>query len=150
VPQSYTNLQYHLIFSTRDRVPAITTPMRPRLYEYLGGILREEHGVLVAAGGTAAHVHLLAGIAKTQSVADALRAIKANSSRWIHDTFPGMGQFGWQTGYGAFTIGHSGISNVKEYIDRQEEHHQTVTFQEEFLEFLRRYGVPYDERYLRA
>jgi REP element-mobilizing transposase RayT len=150
MPQSYTCLQYHLIFSTRDRVPAIAAPMRPRLYDYFGGILREQRGVLIAAGGTADHVHLLAGISKEQAVSAALRVIKANSSRWMHETFPELHRFGWQAGYGAFTIGYSGVANVKQYIERQEEHHRTVTFQEEFLEFLRRYNVPYDERYIWA
>jgi REP element-mobilizing transposase RayT len=144
MPQSFASLYYHLIFSTRNRLPLMPDAMRPRLYEYIGGIVRAEHGSLIAAGGTANHIHLLAALSKEQSIAGALRIIKTNSSRWVHDTFPEMKAFGWQTGYGAFTVGHSGLANVQRYIERQEEHHRKQTFEEEFIEFLERYQIPYD------
>ena len=150
MPSSYTCLYYHLIFSTKDRLPLITETLRPRLYDYLGGVIRLNHGISLAVGGTANHVHLLAALHKEQAVAAALRILKTNSSRWVHETFPDLHGFAWQTGYGAFTVGHSGLANVTAYIERQEEHHRTVTFEEEFIQFLQQYNIPYDERYLWA
>jgi REP element-mobilizing transposase RayT len=94
------------------------------------------------------HVHLLADISKQQTLADALRDLKANSSGWIHETFPNLSGFAWQTGYGAFTVSYSNADGVKQYIANQAEHHRVRTFQEEFVEFLKRHGIEYDERYL--
>ena len=119
-----------------------------RLYEYLGGILRGEGGCLVAAGGTADHVHLLCRLDKQTSVAGAVRTIKANSSRWIHQTFPLLRRFAWQVGYGAFAVSYSQLDSVKRYIDGQAEHHRTISFQDEFIAFLRRHDIAFDERYL--
>jgi putative transposase len=148
MPQSFACLHYHLIFSTRHRAPILAEGLRPRLYEYVGGILRAEGGALIAAGGMPDHVHLLASLGRQASVADTLRLIKANSSRWIHETFPDLGGFAWQTGYGAFTVSYSHLPRVRTYIAGQAEHHRTTTFQEEFLAFLRRHHIAYDERYL--
>jgi REP element-mobilizing transposase RayT len=148
MPQSFACLHYHLVFSTKDRVPSITEDIAPRLYEYIGGILRAEKGRLLAAGGMPDHVHLLASLSKEMSVSDALRIIKANSSGWIHDTFPDERQFAWQAGYGAFAVSYSNLDSVKQYIARQAEHHRVKTFQEEFVEFLRRHEIEFDERYL--
>ena len=93
MPQSYTALNYHVVFSTKNREPWITADLQPRLYEYLGGILRAEGGALLAAGGTAEHVHLLVSLSKETAVADALRVVKTNSSKWIHETFPDRSGF---------------------------------------------------------
>jgi REP-associated tyrosine transposase len=150
MPQSYVSLRYHLVFSTRDRVPALTAETRPRLYAYFGGVLRGEGGLLMAAGGVADHVHLLAAIDKESSVSETLRKLKASSSRWIHQSYPEMAGFGWQNGYAAFSIGRTEIEAVARYIGNQEEHHRMVTFQEELVDLLQRYGVEYDERYLWA
>jgi putative transposase len=149
-PQSYACLYYHLIFSTKERRPLLSAALRPRLYDYMGSIIRNDQGILVAAGGTADHVHLLASISKDRSVSVSLRDVKAYSSRWIHETFPDLQEFAWQSGYGAFTVGHSGLDKVKSYVRNQAAHHRTLTFQEEFVTFLERYGVPYDERYIWA
>ena len=148
MPQSFTSLHYHLVFSTKHREPAITPPLRPRLYDYLRGIVRGEGGALLAAGGVADHVHLLAWLHQQTAPADLLRVLKANSSKWVHDTFPGSGRFGWQTGYGAFSVSYSQLEAVKGYIARQEDHHKRVTFQDEFREFLTRHGIEFDERSL--
>jgi REP element-mobilizing transposase RayT len=148
VPQSFTCLHYHLVWSTKHREPTITPDLRPRLYEYLGGIVRSEGGMLLTVGGVADHVHLLARLSQQTAVADLLRVAKANSTKWVHDTFPTSAGFGWQTGYGAFTVSYSQLDAVRHYIARQEEHHRTVTFQDEFREFLRRHGIEFDERYL--
>lgn len=94
------------------------------------------------------HVHLLASLSKELAVSDAMRIVKANSSGWIHDQFPDKRHFGWQAGYGAFSVSHSNLESVKQYIARQAEHHRVKTFQEEFVEFLKRHDIEYDERYL--
>jgi REP element-mobilizing transposase RayT len=148
VPQSFTCLHYHLIFSTKNRVPLITSDWQPRLFEYLGGILRAEEGCLVAAGGMPDHIHLLARLSKQVSVSDALRVVKANSSKWVNETFPERRDFAWQAGYGAFAVSYSSLGAVKRYLANQAEHHRQRTFQEEFLEFLRRHDIEFDERYL--
>ena len=148
MPQSFACLRYHVIFSTRDRHPGLTPEIRGRLYPYISGILRAEQGQVLVIGGTADHVHLLLGISRDRSVVETVRDLKANSSRWIRSEFPSSGSFSWQAGYGAFTVGRSGVANVRAYIENQEEHHRTKTFQEEFVEFLCRYEIPFDERYL--
>jgi REP element-mobilizing transposase RayT len=149
MPQSFVSLHHHLIFSTKDRVPLISAEVQPRLFEYIGGILRAEGSALEAAGGTADHVHLLVSLDKRMSISEALRIIKAGSSRWIHETFPdSLSGFTWQAGYGAFAVSHSHREKVRAYLSRQAEHHRKVTFQDEFLAFLRRHGIEYDERYL--
>jgi len=148
MPQSYASLHYHLVFSTKHREPMITPDLQPRLYEYLGGILRGHQSVLLAAGGMPDHVHLLVGMSKELAVAKALQLIKANSSKWVHETFPEHQSFAWQAGYGAFTVSYSNLGRVKAYIAQQPEHHRVRTFQDEFLAFLKRHGIEYDERYV--
>ena len=148
MPQSFTCLHYHLIFSTKNRLPTISADLQPRLYDYLGGILRSEKSILLAAGGMPDHIHLLCSLSKELAVAEALRIIKANSSKWIHETFPQHRSFAWQAGYGAFAVSYSHLANVKRYIARQAEHHRRSTFQEEFVAFLRKHHIEFDERYL--
>jgi REP element-mobilizing transposase RayT len=149
MPQSFVSLHYHLIFSTKNRVPRISTEVQPRLFEYIGGILRAEGCVLEAAGAMPDHVHLLVSLNKQLSISEALRIIKASSSRWLHETFPDpLSDFTWQAGYGVFTVSASHREKVRAYLSRQAEHHRKMTFQEEFLAFLRRHGIEYDERYL--
>lgn len=146
MPQSFTCLRYHLIWSTKHREHWITEDWRERLFEYIGGILRGNGGKLLAAGGMPDHVHLLADVSKRQAIADAVRDIKANSSKWVHETFEERQAFAWQTGYGAFTVSYSNCESVKRYIARQAAHHGARSFQEEFLEFLRKHEVEFDEK----
>jgi REP element-mobilizing transposase RayT len=148
MPQSFAALHYHIIFSTKNREPFLDRALQPRLYEYVGGILRNHNGALLAAGGMPDHVHLLVGLHREMSVAEGVKFVKGLSSEWIHDTFPDRRAFAWQAGYGAFTVSYSNRDQVKRYIDGQEEHHRTRTFQEEFVAFLQRHGIGYDERYL--
>jgi putative transposase len=148
MPSAYLSLHYHLVFSTKHRAPTITLEMAPRLYEYLGGIVRKEGGQLLTVGGMPDHVHLLVRLGATRAISDVLRAIKAGSSGWVHDTFTTAAGFGWQTGYGAFTVSRSNLDAVRQYIEHQEEHHRTRTFQEEFLELLVKHEVEFDEQYL--
>ena len=146
--QSFASLHYHLVFSTKHREPLIDDVLQPRLYEYMGGILRNHNGVLLAAGGIADHVHLLVGLHREMAVAEAVKLVKALSSKWIHETFPDRQTFAWQTGYGAFTVSYSNMDQVKRYIANQKQHHRQRTFQEEFLAFLERHQIPYDKRYV--
>jgi putative transposase len=148
MPQSFTSLHFHLIFSTKGRTPFIDAQLRPRLYEYMGGILRAHDSVLLAAGGMPDHVHLLVSLCKERSITETLRTVKANSSRWIHETFPEMQAFAWQTGYAAFSVSLSNLDQVKGYLAKQEEHHRVKTFKEEFVDFLKRHYLEYDEKYL--
>jgi len=145
---SFASLYYHLVFSTKDRRRLITPDIAPRIYEYIGGIIRAKLGVSMLIGGMPDHTHILTSLDKTIAVADALRDIKSNSTSWIRETFPAFAKFSWQEGYGAFTVSPGELDQVKAYIAGQEAHHRTVTFQEEFLEFLHRYQIPYDERYI--
>jgi len=145
---SFTCLNYHLVFSTKHRQPFIDEAWQQRLFDYLGGILRQQGGALLAAGGMPDHVHLLAAISKSMAVADALRDIKANSSKWIHEEIANQSGFAWQAGYAAFTVSYSGLDGVRRYLAGQKEHHRVRTFQEEFLELLRRHEIEFDERYV--
>lgn len=114
----------------------------------MGGIARENTMKALAIGGVADHVHLLLSIPSTLAIATALQLIKGGSSKWIHDVFPSHRNFAWQEGYGAFSIGISQVESTIRYIDSQAEHHRSRTFQEEFLVFLRKHRIEFDERYL--
>jgi putative transposase len=147
MPQSFGSLHCHIVFSTKHRLPQINPEFQPRLFEYIGGILRNHSSPLIAAGGMPDHVHLLVSLGRSMSVADAVRIIKSNSSGWIHDELQ-IRDFQWQVGYGAFAVSYSNIDQVKLYLATQAEHHRRVSFQEEFLEFLRRHNIEWDERYI--
>ena len=114
----------------------------------MGGIIKGENGDLLAAGGTDDHVHLLLSLHPQTSVADAMRLVKTNSSKWIHGDFPDKAKFAWQPGYGAFSVSKSHVDNVTQYIANQEEHHKRLSFQDEFIEFLKRHEIEFDARYL--
>lgn len=148
MPQSLAGLYCHIIFSTKNRVPDIDPNWQDRLYSYIGGTLRSQQCVLMAAGGVADHVHLLVSLSRTVCVADVVRDIKSSSSRWIHENFPNRKTFAWQSGYGAFSVSYSHLDQVRAYLTKQAEHHRTKTFQEEYREFLAKYQIEYDERYL--
>ena len=147
MPQSFGSLHCHIVFSTKHRQPFISADWQPRLYEYIGGILRGHSNCLVAAGGMPDHIHLLVSMSRTTAVAYAVRLVKSNSSAWIHDTL-GMAEFRWQDGYGAFATSYSNIENVKLYLASQQQHHHRMSFQEEFLELLKRHDLKWDERYV--
>src|SRR2546423_1803259 len=95
---TYTRLLVHVVFSTKDRLPQIDAELRPQLFAYMAGIIREIGGTPVIVNGPADHVHSLVGIPASLSVADAVRTLKANASKWVHETWPRRASFGWQTG----------------------------------------------------
>jgi len=94
------------------------------------------------------HVHILTQLAQNRALADMMRDLKANSSRWVHETFPERRDFGWHDGYAAFTVSVKGVPKVKDYIARQEEHHRVTSYREELKSFLEAHDIPFDERYL--
>ena len=148
MPKSYTNLLYHIVFSTRDRRPIITAQRRPRLYDYIGGIIREIGGISLAIGGVEDHLHLLAKLRPDKALSNLLRDLKANSSGWMHSVFPDARDFYWQKGYGAFTVSASQVPVVSRYIANQERHHRKRSFRDEFVGMLRANEIEFDERYL--
>lgn len=145
---TYTNLLFHVIYSTKYRKPTIVAAWQDELYAYIGGILRDSRGVLLKAGGIEDHIHLLAKLPPTIAVSDMLRLIKANSSKWINEAKKPKKAFEWQPGYGAFSVSESQVGAVEAYISSQREHHQTRTFQEEFLLLLKKHKIEYDVRYI--
>lgn len=146
--KSYTNLIYHIVFSTKDRRPIITDQLKPRLYEYIGGTIRGLGGISLAINGVSDHLHVLAKLRPDKSLSAVLRDLKANSSGWMHDVFPEMRDFSWQNGYGAFTVSASQIESVRKYIAEQEIHHAKKTFRDEFIGLLRVNEIEFDEKYL--
>ncbi len=145
--QPLTKLLSHIVFSTKERRALIDAESLPRLHAYLGGIVRAAGGVAIAVGGIADHVHLLVGLPPTVCVADMVRILKANSSKWMHEA-RGRKLFSWQAGYGAFSVSESNVQTVIRYIREQERHHLKISFQQEFLLHLKKHGVAYDERYI--
>ncbi len=145
---SYCSCLVHYVFSTRDRRKVITPELQARLWPYMGGIARENQMKALAVGGVEDHCHMLVSMPTTVSIAKGIQLIKGGSSKWVHDSFPEHREFEWQEGYGAFSIGVSGVKQTIDYIQRQEEHHRVRTFQEEFIAFLKRHEIEYDERYV--
>jgi len=148
VPDSYTNLLYHIIFSTKDRRPLITPEYEIRLYDYLGGTIRKVGGISLELNGAADHIHLLAKLRPDCALSDVLRELKANATGWMHGVFPSLKNFSWQRGYGAFTVSQSNVEAVRRYIARQKEHHRKMSFREEFIQFLNENAIKYDERFI--
>ncbi len=148
MPHSFTHILIHYIFSTKDRQPFLTDDIRPRIFDYMGGIARKNDIQPQIIGGVEDHVHMLVLLPKTLSIAKAIQLIKGGTSRWIHDQFPNLGHFAWQIGYGAFSVSLSNRENVMDYIKRQKEHHRKKTFKEEFIEFLEIHNIEYDVRYI--
>lgn len=147
MPSTHVNLHYHVVWSTTDRRPSIAPEWRGRLHAWLGGSIRDQEGVPVAIGGVADHVHALIGLKATHRLSDVMRMIKSESSEWVHRE-ASQPAFAWQEGYGAFTVSPQNLDNVRHYILNQEDHHQKSTFQEEYLDLLKRSGTPFDERYV--
>jgi putative transposase len=146
LPHTYSNLVFHLVFSTKDRRPLITLDLRPRFYDYIGGTVRGLGGILVEIGGVSDHVHILVILKPTILLSDFMRELKSSSSKWARQLTGG--EFEWQIGYGAFSVGKSQIPAVRRYIQNQEAHHKTNSFEHEFKELLQLAGIEYDERYL--
>jgi putative transposase len=133
---SFTSCLIHCVWSTKNREPWLTGDLRERLWPYLGGIARQNQIKTLAIGGVADHVHILLSLPATLSIAKATQLLKGNSSKWIRETFPKMRSFAWQEGYGAFSVGISGVDATVNYIRNQTEHHQRRSFRAEFIAML--------------
>ncbi len=145
---SYISALFHCVFGTKGRKRQISEDLQSRLWPFIGGIARENGMKALVVGGVDDHAHVLLSLPATVAVAKAIQIIKGGSSKWIRDTFPQHGDFCWQEGYGAFSIGTSQTERTIAYIQSQKEHHRTKTFQEEFVSFLKRHGIQYDERFI--
>jgi putative transposase len=139
MPSTYLSLHYHIVFGTKYRAPLIHAEWRPRLHDYLGGIVRGLGGFPEGIGGTEDHVHLLVGLRATHVLADMLREVKKNSSAWVHDAV-GEKAFAWQDGYAAFTVSASMRDGVRRYIANQEQHHRVKSFDDELAAILGKIG----------
>jgi REP element-mobilizing transposase RayT len=144
----YLSLLVHFIWSTAGREPWIGSDWQDDLYGFVGGIMKKKNAKLISAGGMHDHIHLYASLPSTISIADFVNVVKSNSSRWVHESFPNKRGFSWQEGYGAFSVSKSEEKRVIGYIQNQHEHHAKRSFKDEFLDFLVRYEIEYDERYL--
>ena len=143
---SFVSCLVHCGWGSKERRLLITPELQDRLWPYLGGIARENRIKALMVGGVEDHVHALLSIPSTLSVAKSVQLLKGNSSKWIHDTFKDRGDFEWQEGYGAFSVGISGVKDTTEYIHGQAEHHRKTSFKEELEVFLKRHGMEYVER----
>ena len=145
---TYTSLHYHIIFSTKNREPWLTQQIEERIWAFIGGIARAHRMTALQVGGVEDHIHALVTAPATIAPAQIAQFLKGDSSKWIHEEFRSLRSFGWQDGYSAFTVSKSDIPAVIAYIQNQREHHRKRTFQEEYLDFLIKNGVEYDEKYV--
>lgn len=148
MPQSLAQIYVHLVFSTKERYSFIQPDIEPELFAYMGGIIKQMGGIPCLINGTADHMHVLSSLPRTVTLSKYVEDIKRSSSRWIKTKGGNYQKFAWQNGYGAFSVSSSRMDSVKRYIAGQKEHHRTITFKEEFVSFLEKYGVQYDEQYL--
>ncbi|MCD9186804.1 MAG: IS200/IS605 family transposase [Pyrinomonadaceae bacterium] len=148
MPHSLFKVLIHIVFSTKNRADLITSDIEDSLYAYIGGIIKNNNSKLIAAGGTANHIHLLVSIGKKTDVPDLIGDIKRDSSSWVKKQDTKFANFYWQKGYGAFSIGQSQVLMVVNYIKKQKEHHHKQSFEEEFRALLKKYELEYDEKYV--
>ena len=145
---TYASLNYHLVFSTKNRFPWLRLEIEQRVWSYIGGIARKHRMTALQVGGVEDHIHAHVMAPPTLAPFEIAKFLKGESSLWISEEFPALKRFSWQSGYAAFTVSKLEIPNVIRYIQNQREHHRVKTFQEEYLEFLNANGIDYDERYV--
>lgn len=143
---TYISELVHIVFSTKERAHTIGPEIKDRLWSFLGGIARKNGFRALAVGGTSNHVHMLISLPATMPLAKAVQLLKGGSSKWLNEIV--KPRFEWQQGYGAFSVGISQENATINYINSQEEHHRTRSFEEEFLSFLQRHRIEYDSRYV--
>ena len=147
--QSLSRLWTHLIFSTKDRFPfLIDDQIRQDMHAYLAKVLRSHDCETLVVGGTRDHVHSLFALSRKHAISEIVKEIKRTSSTWIKDVSAAHRKFHWQNGYGAFSVSQSHLDRVRNYIEKQEQHHRRVTFQSEYRSFLKKYAIEFDERYV--
>lgn len=148
MPQSLSLLIIHIVFSTKNRAPVLDATVRPALHAYLATVAQNYSGECYRVGGVADHIHLAVRLSRTITVANLVEELKTSSSKWLKTQSPDLAGFSWQRGYGAFSAGPAHLEDLLRYIDRQDEHHRDQNFQNEYLGFLKKYGIEYDEQYL--
>ena len=148
MPQSLGLIVVHAVFSTKNRVPFIDPVTGPKLHAYLATVARNSGCEAYRVGGVADHVHLAIRLSRTLTIANFVEEVKTTSSQWMKTQGADLVGFCWQRGYGAFSVSPTGIKALCDYIDGQEEHHGTVSFQDEFRGFLRKYEIQFDEQYV--
>ena len=147
--QSLSKIWTHLVFSTKERYPFLVDPtVRHDMHAYLATTLKANNCPTLLVGGVSDHVHALFILSKNHSIASIVWAIKRASSKWVKDEARELRKFHWQEGYGAFSVSQSHVEQVQKYILNQEKHHRKKTFKDEFREFLKKYEIGYDERYV--
>lgn len=148
ISQSLSNILIHVIFSTKNREPLIKAEIEADLHKYIAKICMENDCQLFQIGGVADHIHLLISLSRTITISKLISEIKANSSRWIKRNVPQYNNFSWQNGYGAFSVSYTHFDAVCNYIAGQKEHHQKISFKEEFITILNKYKIQWDEKYI--
>lgn len=148
MPNTYTQLYFHVVFAVKARQNLIAANWKEELYKYITGIVTNKNQKLLAVNGMPDHIHLLIGMKPDATLSDLIRDVKANASRFINEKKWVAGKFEWQTGFGAFTLGHSQLDVVINYIKRQEEHHKTKSFREEYIALLERYEIDFKTDYI--
>jgi len=148
MPQSLARILVHLIFSTKNREPFLSTDLQAELHPYLSAVLNNDGCPAIEVGGVEDHVHLLFGLSRTLTIAQVVENVKTSSSKWIKTKGASLAHFYWQAGYGAFSVSQSNAAAVVRYIQSQAEHHRKESFQDEYRRFLQRYQIPYDEKHV--
>jgi REP element-mobilizing transposase RayT len=149
MPRSFSSVHIHVVFSTKDRRPLLTNlSLRQDVHNCLGRIAKEHGCEPLIVGGVADHVHILCGLGKTISQADLVKELKRVSSLWVKERDSRLNEFNWQGGYGAFSIDTYGIERVRHYIAKQEQHHEKMSFQDEFRALLKEHGIECEEKYI--
>ena len=145
---TYTQIHIQFVFAVRFREAVIHSSWKDELYRYMTGIVQNNKHKLIAINGMPDHIHILIGMRPTQSISDLMQDIKGSSSKWINQKGFIKGKFEWQEGYGAFSYGKSQVKDVIAYIENQEQHHSKKTFRDEYLDFLKKFDVEYDEQFI--
>ncbi|MDR0691804.1 MAG: IS200/IS605 family transposase [Prevotellaceae bacterium] len=145
---TYTQIHIHGVFAVQNRISLIAESWREELYKYITGIVQNHGHKMLQIGGMPDHIHILFGMRPEESLSNLMRAVKGESSEWINKRRFVMGHFSWQEGYGAFSYSRSHLSNVIKYIANQSEHHKKRDVVAEYVEFLKHFGVEYNEKYI--
>jgi putative transposase len=147
-PGTFTQLYVQIVFAVKNRDACLEPNIRKRIFQYMGGIINEMNHKTIIINGVSNHVHIFFGLNPSKSISDTVHDIKRSTTIFINHERLCSHKFLWQEGYGAFTYSHSQIQNVYKYIEAQEEHHKKTTFKEEYMQFLKKYEVQFDDRFL--
>ncbi|MCP3942773.1 MAG: IS200/IS605 family transposase [Desulfobacteraceae bacterium] len=149
MPQSLALIYIHIIFSTKNREPFLTDgQIRKEMHAYSASVSNAKGSKAITVGGVADHVHILCNLSRTIALSELIKEIKRNSSKWVKTKGGACSNFQWQNGYGAFSVSHSNVQRVRNYIENQEEHHKKISFKDEFRNFMKKHGVEFDEQYV--